>query len=121
VPEDVVVSPFESLFEQRVFNRIIDRGYTAAAQVEANGYRIDIVVEGAKRRQGVVCHGDAWHGPVPYERDLARERDLERCGWRFRRIRESEFYVDQQSTLARLWEALEMAEILPASGQRDTR
>jgi very-short-patch-repair endonuclease len=120
VPEDVIVSPFDSLFEQRVFNRIIDRGYIAGAQVEANGYRIDIVVEGAKRRVGVVCHGDAWHGPEQYERELARERDLERCGWRFHRIRESEFYVDQQHTLARLWHALDEAEIFPASGQRDT-
>jgi very-short-patch-repair endonuclease len=113
VPEDVVVSPFESLFEQRVFNRIVDRGYAATAQVEANGYRIDIVVEGAKRRLGVVCHGDAWRGPARYARDLARERDLERCGWQFHRIRESEFYVDQERTLARLWDALEQAEIFP--------
>jgi very-short-patch-repair endonuclease len=113
VPEDVIVSPFESLFEQRVFNRIVDRGFAAAAQVEANGYRIDVVVEGAKRRLGVVCHGDAWRGPARYERDLARERDLERCGWQFHRIRESEFSVDQERTLARLWDALEQAEIFP--------
>jgi very-short-patch-repair endonuclease len=112
--EDVLVTPFDSLFEQRVFNRIIDRGYAAVSQFEANGYRIDIVVEGAKRRLGVVCHSDAWRGPAQYERDLARERDLERCGWQFHRIRESEFYVDQQSTLARLWDALAKAEIFPA-------
>ena len=121
VAEDVIVSPFDSVFEQRVFNRIIDRGYTAAAQVEANGYRIDIVVEGAKRRLGVACHGDTWRGASQYERDLARERDLERCGWQFHRIRASEFYVDEQSTLVRLWDALEKAEIFPAFGQRDTR
>jgi very-short-patch-repair endonuclease len=114
VSEDVIVSPFDSLFEQRVFNRIIDRGYAAVSQFEANGYRIDIVVEGAKRRLGVVCHSDVWRGPAQYERDLARERDLERCGWQFHRIRESEFYVDQQSTLARLWDALAKAEIFPA-------
>jgi hypothetical protein len=118
VLEDVIVSPFESLFEQRVFNRIIDRGYAATARVEANGYRIDIVVEGAKRRLGVACHGDTWRGPAHYERDLARERDLERCGWQFHRMHESEFYVDQQDALARLWDALEKAEIFPAVAPR---
>ena len=44
VPDDVRVPPFDSLFEQRVFNRLIDRGYTVVPQIEAMGYRIDMVV-----------------------------------------------------------------------------
>ncbi|MFT7841234.1 AAA domain-containing protein [Saccharothrix sp. BKS2] len=114
VPEDRKVAPFDSLFEQRVFNRLVDRGYSVVPQFPAEGYRIDLVVVGSKARLAVECDGDAWHGPDAYERDLARQRDLERCGWRFFRIRESEFYADRPAVLARLWEALHELDVHPS-------
>ncbi|CAM3907402.1 AAA domain-containing protein [Kibdelosporangium persicum] len=114
VPEDRRVEPFDSLFEQRVFNRLVDRGYSVIPEYPAEGYRIDLVVVGGKTRLAVECDGDAWHGPEAYERDLARQRDLERCGWRFFRIRESEFYADRPAVLARLWTALHELDIHPS-------
>lgn len=114
VPDDRRVEPFDSLFEQRVFNRLADRGYSVVPQFPAEGYRIDLVVVGAKARLAVECDGDAWHGPDAYERDLARQRDLERCGWTFFRIRESEFYVDRPAVLARLWDVLHQLDVHPS-------
>jgi very-short-patch-repair endonuclease len=114
VPEDRQVKPFDSLFEQRVFNRLIDRGYSVVPQFPAEGYRIDLIVVGNKTRLAVECDGDAWHGPEAYERDLARQRDLERCGWRFFRIRESEFYADRPAVLSRLWDSLHGLDIHPS-------
>ncbi|MFK0245659.1 AAA domain-containing protein [Amycolatopsis azurea] len=119
VPDDERVQPFDSLFEQRVFNRIVDRGYSVVPQFPADGYRIDLVVVGAKARLAVECDGDAWHGPEAYGRDLARQRDLERCGWRFFRIRESEFYVDRPAVLARLWDTLHGLDIHPSGWTSD--
>ncbi|MGV0836886.1 AAA domain-containing protein [Mycolicibacterium thermoresistibile] len=114
VPEDVVVPPFDSLFEQRVYNRIVDRGYTVVPQYESMGYNIDLVVIGAKGRLAIECDGDFWHGPEAYETDLARQRELERCGWEFFRIRESVFYADMPRTLAKLWDTLDELDIRPA-------
>lgn len=114
VPEDVRVPPFDSLFEQRVFNRLIDRGYTVMPQVEAMGYQIDMVVTGAKGRLAIECDGDFWHGPEQYEADLARQRELERCGWEFFRIRESVFYADMPGTLQGLWDTLDELDIRTA-------
>ncbi|MCS7482052.1 AAA domain-containing protein [Umezawaea endophytica] len=114
VPEDRKVEPFDSLFEQRVFNRLVDRGYSVVPQFPAEGYRIDLVVVGGKTRLAVECDGDAWHGPDAYERDMARQRDLERCGWTFFRIRESEFYADRPAVMARLWDALQELDIHPS-------
>lgn len=114
VPEDTRVEPFDSLFEQRVFNRIVDRGHAVLPQFPVEGYRLDLVVMGAKSRLAVECDGDAWHGPEAYEHDMARQRDLERCGWHFFRIRESEFYVDQAAVMSRLWAALEELDIRPS-------
>ncbi|WP_253843241.1 AAA domain-containing protein [Mycobacterium colombiense] len=114
IPEDVLVPPFDSLFEQRIFNRIIDRGYTVIPQYPALGYNIDLVVVGAKTRLAVECDGDFWHGPSQYEADLARQRELERCGWEFFRVRESVFYAEMPGSLQRLWETLDELDIRTA-------
>lgn len=114
VPEDVRVEPFDSLFEQRVFNRLYDRGYSVIPQFPAEGYNIDLVVVGSKGRLAIECDGDTWHGPAAYEADLARQRDLERCGWQFFRIRESAFYVDQAGALEGLWRTLDELGIHPS-------
>ncbi|WP_222106065.1 AAA domain-containing protein [Catellatospora sichuanensis] len=113
-PHDRRVEPFDSLFEQRVYNRLVDRGYTVLPQYQVDSYRIDLVVVGGKARLAVECDGDAWHGPDAYERDLARQRNLERCGWRFFRIRESAFYVDEPAALADLWATLRELDIHPS-------
>ncbi|AEV71527.1 IstB-like ATP binding protein [Mycolicibacterium rhodesiae NBB3] len=114
VPEDVLVAPFDSLFEQRVYNRIVYRGYTVHAQYPAQGYNIDMVIIGAKGKLAVECDGDFWHGPDVYEADLARQRELERCGWEFFRIRESIFYADMASSLKKLWDTLDELDIRTA-------
>lgn len=107
VPENERVSPFDSLFEQRVHNRIVDRGLTVVPQYEVEGYHLDLVVVGSRGRVAVECDGDYWHGPDAYAADLARQRELERCGWTFFRVRESAFYLDPAGALAGLWALLE--------------
>ncbi len=114
VSEDIRAEPFDSLFEQRVYNRLVDRGYTVVPQYEASGYLIDLVIVGASGRLAVECDGDHWHGPARFEQDLARQRDLERCGWQFFRIRESAFYVEPERVLADLWATLEELNIRPS-------
>jgi very-short-patch-repair endonuclease len=104
---------FDSLFEQRVYLRIKGRGYRVRPQVPAYGYFIDLVVTGGESRLAVECDGDEWHGPEAFERDLARQQDLERVGWRFVRIRESEFYLDPDAALRPLWAKLAEAGIRP--------
>lgn len=114
VPEDVKVVPFDSLFEQRVFNRLIDRGYNVIPQYEVEGYRIDLVILGSKIKVAIECDGDAWHGPERYQADLARKRDLERQGWKFFNVRESLFYVDRAAALEPLWDLLGTLEVHPS-------
>ena len=103
-------SRFDSLFEQRVHNLIVGRGYKVIPQyepqVDGHDYRIDLVVVGAAGKFAIECDGDFWHGPDEYERDLARQQTLERCGWRFFRIPESKFYSDPNYLLP-LWPLLD--------------
>lgn len=113
VPNDVLVEPFESLFEQRVFNRIVERGYNVVPQWEVYGFRIDLVVVGGTARLAVECDGDKWHGADQYEADMARQLELERCQWRFFRVRGSSFYRDPANALEPLWALLDEMGIHP--------
>jgi very-short-patch-repair endonuclease len=121
VPENERVAPFDSLFEQRVHNRIVERGYKVIPQFEPQidggpDYRIDLVVVGPFGKFAIECDGDFWHGgPEAFMNDLTRQEILQRCGWRFFRIPESRFYSDPLY-LDELWPQLEKFVAIKATG-----
>jgi very-short-patch-repair endonuclease len=109
---------FESQFERDVCQLISDRGFYVRTQVcvgdpTNHRYRIDLVVEGMQGRLAVECDGDEWHGPERYEQDMARQRDLERAGWQFVRIRGGDFYRDSGKATEPLWSELDNLGIKP--------
>ncbi|WML53328.1 AAA domain-containing protein [Neobacillus sp. PS3-12] len=103
----------ESEFEKAVFDQITSRGYRVIPQVEVAGYRIDLVVEGSKGKIAVECDGDQWHGPDRFDYDMNRQRILERCGWKFWRVRGSDYYYNPEKALAFLWDTLHYYGIQP--------
>ncbi len=107
--------PFDSWFEVDVALEIARRGFEVVSQFEIAGYYIDLVVEGGQARLAVECDGDIWHGLDRYEADMQRQRQLERCGWEFFRVRESAFYSNKENALAGLWRALEDRGIFAGS------
>jgi very-short-patch-repair endonuclease len=109
---------FDSQFERDVFQMIGDRGFHVRTQVcigdpTNHRYRIDLVVEGMQGRLAVECDGDKWHGPERYDEDMARQRDLERAGWQFIRVRGGEFYRDRDRATEALWRELDRLGIRP--------
>jgi hypothetical protein len=104
---------FRSLFDQRVFVRIASAGSTSPRRWRSTGAHRP----GGDRRPGrlaVECDGQDWVGTeVQREADLDRERELKRAGWRFWRVRESEFAFDPDAALATLWQTLDRLDIEP--------
>jgi very-short-patch-repair endonuclease len=105
--------PYDSWFEVDVAMELLRRGYRVRPQVDVAGYRIDLVVEGLQARLAVECDGDQWHGPEQYERDMARQRQLERAGCTFVRVRESEFYTDRERSVEAIVAACDLLGIEP--------
>ncbi|WP_189708972.1 AAA domain-containing protein [Streptomyces phaeofaciens] len=123
VRPDVPHEAFDSLFEQRVYLALRARGYRVRPQYPAGRFRIDLVVEGGTRRLAVECDGDAFHTEENADADAARQRELERVGWTFVRIRGSRFFLDPERALEPLWEQIERLGIetaarLPGPGSR---
>lgn len=105
--------PYESWFEVDVALELLRRKFAVRSQVEVAGKRIDLVVEGLDARLAVECDGDEWHGAEQYERDMARQRQLERAGWTFVRVRESDFYADRETAVRTITDACEELGIRP--------
>lgn len=113
VPSDQLVEPFDSLFEQRVYNELVQRGYYVIPQFDVFGRRIDLVVQGSNGRLAVECDGDHWHSEEHAVADLTRQRELERLGWTFVRIFESDFYLEKNEQIQRVVNRLEELGISP--------
>lgn len=113
-------APFESLFEQQVYLKIKERGYHVIPQFPAGSKRIDLVVIGARDRLAVECDGDPFHRATweQIENDQRRARELQRVGWEFWRVRDSDFRFDPDAALRGLWEELDRRGIQPANYTR---
>ncbi|PKL51549.1 MAG: hypothetical protein CVV37_05925 [Nitrospira bacterium HGW-Nitrospira-1] len=105
--------PFDSWFEVDVALNIASHGFKVVPQFKFADKRIDLVVQGNKAQFAVECDGDFWHGLNEYAADMDRQRKLERCGWRFVRIRESQYYANPATALESLWTALDRMGIRP--------
>jgi very-short-patch-repair endonuclease len=64
----------------------------------------------------VECDGDEFTStPEQARADMERERELRRCGWRFWRVRESEYLLNPGHALDGLWDELEKRGVRPDS------
>jgi hypothetical protein len=71
------------------------------------------VVTGRGGQLAVQCDGDRWQGADAYRAELDLQRDLERCGWPFHRIRQAELIVDPVGCLDTLCGVLAEHGIFP--------
>lgn len=118
---DTQPDPFDSWFEVDVAVELLRRRYRVTPQVDVAGYRIDLVVEGIDRRLAVECDGDAWHGPERFDADMDRQRQLERAGWTFVRVRESHFMVDRQAAIRTITDVCAEMRIRPVDRVANAR
>lgn len=109
--------PFDSWFEVDVALEIGARGFRVIPQFPVAHKRIDLLVEGSAGSLAVECDGDIWHGLDRHEEDDARQRQLERCRWRFWRVRFSEFYANRAKAMEPLWATLDSLGIKPVGAR----
>lgn len=97
----------ESPFEKEVCRYLQQEGFHFEQQWKAGAYRIDIVVLYGDDRVAIECDGMRFHGTAEkIQEDMERQTILERLGWRFIRIRGTEFYRDKEGTMRRVYQRL---------------
>ncbi len=104
----------ESPFEEAVGKSLIARGYQVIQQWKVGAYRIDMVVVDGLKKVALECDGEEYHsGEEKIREDMERQTILERLGWRFIRIRGSEYYRNPQKTMERVTSDIEAMDIYP--------
>lgn len=107
----------ESPFETAVATYLVSKGYHIVQQWAVGAYRLDMVVIYENRGIAIECDGDRYHsGEEKTRKDMERQTLLERIGWRFIRIRGSEYYNNPEATMERVVEMLAKEKILPEEG-----
>jgi very-short-patch-repair endonuclease len=117
-----LMSLCESGFERDVLVSLLKLGYKVQPQVKVGPYSIDLVVEGRDdQRLAIELDGDQYHGPERWTQDLARQRVMERVGWRFWRCWGSSFRLDPDACIDDLVGSLNALGIQPVgSGEAPT-
>jgi len=104
----------ESPFEEAVGKSLVASGYHLIQQKDVGAYRIDMVVLYNDKSIAVECDGESFHsGDEKVRADMERQAILERIGWKFIRIRGSEYYRDPEGTMERVKQELSRNGILP--------
>jgi hypothetical protein len=115
VPVDVLQPSFDSLFQQRLFRAVRQRGYHVVPRFPiSRHYAIDLVVSDDNGRLAIACDGPIEQATTARISHRMRwERDLRRAGWNFWRVRESEFTLAPEQTLDKLSTELSSRSISP--------
>jgi very-short-patch-repair endonuclease len=103
----VGTSNYDSDFELAVAERLRRSGWTVRTQIGVSKYRIDlgVVHPDAPGRflAGIECDGATYHSsPSARDRDRVRHIILEHLGWRLFRLWSTDFFNDEEGSLAAL-------------------
>ena len=111
----------ESPFEVAVATALSDRGYHLVQQWEVGAYRLDMVAVCRNNAVAIECDGERWHsGDIKIREDMERQTILKRLGWRFIRIRGSEYYRAPEQTIQRVVQELASYGIEPETSTPST-
>ena len=117
LPEESRNEPvMKSPLEEAVSRSLEGHGYEIRDHWRAGSYFIDIVVIDGNNKVAVECDGERWDSREDkvFE-DMERQTILERVGWRFVRVRGSEYYAEPSLTMERLFSELGRLGIHPNS------
>lgn len=108
----------DSPFESEVVSYLVQKGYNVTQQWPVGSYRLDMVVQSGNNKAAIECDGERYHGPDKTAADMERQTILERIGWRFIRLRGSEYYSNKKAAMNRILSNLMALGIIPESGEQ---
>ena len=114
-------SDYDSDFEMAVAEALRGRGWTVRTQIGVSKFRVDLGIvhpdAPGSYLAGVECDGATYHSsPSARDRDRVRHIILEQLGWRLVRLWSTDWFVDRDTALDRLDQAL--TRILEESRQQ---
>ena len=109
----------ESPFESEVAKALFSRGFHIVQQFKVGAYRLDMVAICNGKKVAIECDGERYHsGEAKIREDMERQTILERAGWKFIRIRGSEYYSSPEKTINWVVSELNKRDIKPENAEQ---
>ena len=113
-PPEQTPRKLTSELERQVYERLVDAKYSVMVGCQVGEFILDLVVVGPKgNRVAIRCDGDREITREALEASLYRQMTLERLGWRFLRIRGSEFLRHPAEAMKKIERRLKRFDIQP--------
>lgn len=90
-------------FEKELFKELRNNKIEAISHFKIGKYELDFVINDEKGKKiAIECDGDEFKSKEEYEADIIEQDVLTRCGWKFIRVRASQFYANKDKTVSEL-------------------
>ena len=111
---EVAERKLNSELEKQVHQELVEAKYETIIGCPVGEFTIDLVVVGKRgNRVAIQCDGDRDITPEDLEAGLNKQMTLERLGWRFIRVRGSEYLRHPHETMRKIQKRLKKFEIEP--------
>lgn len=113
--EDAAKAPAKkagTALEQLVADALRAKGFRIDLQHEIGSFTLDMVATSGRKRAAIECDGEE---PEDLAAVMERQAILERCGWKFLRLRGGEYFRDPEAAVERLAGMLRAEGIFPES------
>lgn len=110
------LSPMEAAVSQK----LSEMGYRITARQMVGNYTVALTCEGENGRVAIETDGDGKYDHDTVVDELNKQSVLERLGWRFLRLRASEYYRDPDAFLALIAENLRAMGVKPGGDSSQT-
>ncbi|WP_026882420.1 AAA domain-containing protein [Clostridium akagii] len=107
IKEEQEIRVFESAFHKDVYKIIMKKGYKITMPEGLRHYNVDFVVQGNKNKIAIVCNCGTRIEKEKLYGTYEKRGLLESNGWVFFKINGSQFYMNPEKTMEKLWEKLE--------------
>lgn len=88
-------------FEKELFKELRKNKIEALSHFKIGKYELDFVINDKNGKKiAIECDGDEFKSKEEYEADIIEQDVLTRCGWKFIRVRASQFYANKQKTVS---------------------
>ncbi|MCY6484992.1 AAA domain-containing protein [Clostridium aestuarii] len=102
---------FQSQLQKDVYRMLKEKDYEVKPQVVIGKHKIDFVIEGYNKKIAIECDGDKTEKIERWEEEYDKQICLHRVGWKFLRIKGSEFYRNPEETINKLCKRIESEDI----------
>ena len=90
-------------FEKELYIELRKNKIEAMSHFKIGKYELDFVIDDENGKKiAIQCDGDECKSKEEYEADISEQDVLIRCGWKFIRVRASQFYANKEKTLSEL-------------------